>query len=547
MKLSERWRIAGIIVRETRFKGQLEANPANLARVKENADLIGRRIKSSTRITSLVTTVIICTLAAVTIGSSALYVTLGELGPRFAIGLSFFLLLSFVVIIFMNLTATTGFFSAGAMKLPATLPLSQKDLEGLTFMAFIRAFIIQIVVILTVAPLMILFFFGWVPFLLALLACGATASLSIGSLVKLTKWFHVKSISTDDSKVSAIVRISASLGMAIGMILVFSFGSFMPAIIEIIGQLATSAGPEVYTGLAIIFPFSYGILTSAMTQSVMFEQTTVLVALAAVGLYSLLAILSYQKTQGTLRAVALGNVATSTATKIRLAAVDIATPLRAIIRKDLKLATRNIGSVFVFVIPLFLLMMMIPMFWGWSQQEALRSRAVLVAVEYANIFGGIGIVSVLRFDAQGASIQEGLPIATTMTLEAKAVIALIPYLASMVILTLSLLFFPLILPVILLIPIIQLPLGFGLAFLTGAVLYRIRGGGRATSIDFSSDPGIAFFAAAIGGIAGIAPLLGYAGAMILTGQHIFSFLAQAVIVAVEMLLILRAVPKMLKD
>ena len=40
MNRSESWRAAGVVAQEVRFQSYLEANPANLARVKENPDKI---------------------------------------------------------------------------------------------------------------------------------------------------------------------------------------------------------------------------------------------------------------------------------------------------------------------------------------------------------------------------------------------------------------------------------------------------------------------------------------------------------------------------
>ena len=38
MKFRERWKLAGTISSEIRFKGYLDANPSNLARIKEEPE-----------------------------------------------------------------------------------------------------------------------------------------------------------------------------------------------------------------------------------------------------------------------------------------------------------------------------------------------------------------------------------------------------------------------------------------------------------------------------------------------------------------------------
>ncbi len=61
------------------------------------------------------------------------------------------------------------------------------------------------------------------------------------------------------------------------------------------------------------------------------------------------------------------------------------------------------------------------------------------------------------------------------------------------------------------------------------------------------EPGMAFLAAGVAAAVGIVPLLGYGIAMIATGQHIVSIIAQAAMVAIVVLVVLRFVPRLLKD
>jgi hypothetical protein len=237
MKFSECWRLAGVVSRESRFQAFLEMNPSNLARIKENPDRIARSIKSSSRISFVMTSVILLMIAIIALAASAFDESIGNPGPRLAVGLAVYLALSFVVVFFLNLTSTTGLISSGAMNLPATLPLSKADLEQLSFMTFARVFFAPVILSLTIFPIGSLIVFGPLVSLIAFVACASTVSIAIGALIGMSKWFHKKSHSSDESRSSAFVRIAASLGIVIGMMSVYGLSSYLPSIILFITQL----------------------------------------------------------------------------------------------------------------------------------------------------------------------------------------------------------------------------------------------------------------------------------------------------------------------
>ncbi len=547
MKFSERWRLAGIISAEVRFKGYLEMNPTNLARVKENPQKIARSIKSNSRFSTFITTALVFSLAVLTAVMAFVDDTIGVPQTRLAVGLSIFLVLSFVLLIFLNLSVTTGFFSADVISFPATLPLSKRNLDELSLLAFIRVFIAPTILILTIFPIITLIAIGPGPALVALAGCAATVSLAIGALTKMAIWFRKKSHQVDGSRMNAVVRISASLGLALGMVVAFSMGSWLPSLIHFIADLTIGMGTQGSSLLALLFPFSFGFLASAIQFGLLVPSTTILAALGASALYAFLAILSYRRTGNALQHITVGGVSSRRTLELRDINVNTSTALRSIISKDLKLATRNIGSSFVFIIPLFLVVFIFPMMAGWSQSEALRSLTALISVEYGNFFGGITIISVMMFDTQGASIQAGLPIKSREVLNAKVTMAMFPYVGSMIMVSFLLSMFPLTSPLIPLIPLIQIPCGYTISIAVGAFTYWKRGGGRAVSISVVADTGMTFLAAVIGALVGFVPLVGYGVAMILTGNHIVSLATQSAIMVMELILVQSQVPKLLKD
>jgi predicted permease len=546
MKFSESWKLAGVVSQEARFQAYLEMNPSNLARVKEQPERIARSIKSSSRISNLMTTFILIMIAVVALAASAFDTSIGRPEARLAVGFTVYLALSFVVVFFLNLTSTTGLITSGAMDLPATLPLSKADIEQLSFMTFARVFLAPVLLSLTIFPVGCLLIFGPLVAGAAFVACASTVSIAIGALIGMSKWFYKKSHSSDESRSSTFVRIAASMGIVIGMVSVYSLSSYLPDMMRFIIQLSDMWGETAFTSLALIFPFSYGFFAASFAFTM--PLNTMLASVIGTCFYTVVAIVAYRRSGKSLREVTIGGVPTTQTLSEKEVTVDVTSPLKAMIRKDLKLATRNIGSAFVFAIPIFLVIMLFPMLQFWKDDAGfLRSMATLTAVTYANLFGGISLVSILMFDTQGASVHEGLPISSKLVLTTKTSILLVPYILSMIAIDLMILINNPISPFLLLIPIIQIPCGYIVGMAVGGTVFRMRGGGRAVAVNVTSDQAMGLVSAAVGAIVGLAPLIAYGLAMLTTGSHIISLVSQGIIVLALVLVAWRLIPRLLKD
>jgi hypothetical protein len=546
VKFSERWRIAGVIASEIRFQGYLETNPSNLARMKEDPAKIAKAIKSASIVNTFMTTMILILIAITSIAASVFGGALANPEIRVAIGFSIYLLLSFVVLFFLNLTTTTGFFTSGVMRLPATLPLSQSELENLALLAFARVFIAPVIVMMTIYPVACLLIFGPIIAIVAFVACAATISLSIGSLIRVAKWFYRKTHAADESRLSIIARMAAMMGIVIGMLSAYSIVSYLPDLIRFIVQTSTVVGPEFLTVLALVFPFSFGFLASATAYGLALPPLTILASVVSSVLYSILAVVSCRKSGRSLRLVTLGGISTGRTRPVKEVNVRVIKPLPAMIRKDLKLASRSIGGAIVFVFPIFIVVIMYPMIALWTN-GGVRSLSALMAVEYGNLFAGLAIVMIMMFDVQGASIHEGLPISTRLTLKSKTAIVLVPYICSMLLITIVLGLHPVVTPLILVIPLVQIPAGYAIAMSVGSTIYRVRGGGRAVAVNLAADQLMGLLAGVIAALVGIIPLVGYGIVMIATGSHILSLLTQLALATLEAMLAYRLVPMILKD
>jgi hypothetical protein len=544
MKFSERWRLAGIIAKEVRFKGFLEANPSNLGRVKEDAAGISQRMASSGRINALVSSLLFVLLAAFAAWAS-IDPSIGSPETRFAFGYSLFFLFSFVIVFFFNLTTTSGFFVSRVMDLPSTLPLERADLGRLAFFAFARVFVAPAVAILTVFPIASLILFGPAAAVVAIIGGATTIALAMGSLIGFSRWFYVKTHSSRESRLSTIVRLAATLGIVVGIMSISMAVNIMPAVVRLLVGVSSILGPGFLMVLSAVYPFSFGFLAASVEFEGSLPIVTVIIAIAAASGYTLLGLRAYRMAGASLKSIGLGGKTKGRTGPAGAITLDIVSPMRAVIRKDMKLASKNIGSAMVFAIPVLVAVMMYPMIAFWK--GGVRSMTVLMALEYAGTFAGILVLSIMMFDTQGASIQAGLPLSTKTVLRAKVAVALAVYLFSLALLDIIVAAQTLITPLLILMPLAQIPAGYSIPMVVGGIVYRIRGAGHAVAVNVSAEPGIAFTAAILGSIVGVVPLLAYGLTMIVTGSHIMCLVSQAGIALLEAGVVRRLVPSVLKD
>ncbi len=548
MSFRERWKIAGTIAQEIRFHGMLEANPSNLSRIKEKPERVVKQIKRSASWNAVLTGFVIIMIGFMMVVSVLFLGISSERELNFAISLGIFLGLGFVIIFFVNLTSATGFFNAGAMLLPATLPLGRSDLEELMTLVFVRIFVAPFVLLLTIFPIITSLAFGIVTGIFVLGALATTLILALSALIRAAGWFYQKSQSGGESAFSVIIRVGAGIGMTLGIIMAYSAMNFVPYIVEFIIFVTTAISPEVLSIFALIFPFSFGFVAAMLTYGLVFSLPTSIIAIVASIIYVFLGVRSYRSSGRVLRSLALGGVPMAVTSTIRPIDLHISSSIPALIRKDIRVATRSLGSIMLLVFPFLMIFPILPaLFIGYTASNVIRSFSVLMVVGYTTMFAGLSIMGLLGLDTQGASVYEGLPLQTRQVLNSKITIFAISYSATLLIVFILLLSSRLISPFLLFIPLFQLPCAYSIGGAVGGAIYRIRGGGRVTSVNLVGDQAISFIALIVSAIVGFLPLIGYSVILLQTGSHLLSILSQLSISLLEMVLLLIGIPRVLRD
>ncbi len=547
MRFQERWRLAGIILAEARFQGFLDSNPMYRTSIKENPKKIIRSIKSNILVNNFLL-VFVLLITALSAAASGLF-----LGPggdsllQLTFSFAMFLLFGFAIIFFLNLLSTIGLFSSDLYTLPAIQPLTKQEGTELIMLAFIRMFLWPILILVLVYPIAILFFIGPFAAAVAFVGCLSTASLSIGALIVTSRWFYRKAHSSSQSKGSAALRIIAGLGIAVGMIIAYSMMSLIPVIIEFVSQILSIPGME-YTMflLGALFPISYGILLTFVSDPLSTPLLLVLISSVASVLYTGLAYVVYRRGGAILKSAIIGGIEVGTTSQEQ--SVDIRTrgQVGAIILKDLRLASRNLGTTVIFVFPLLMLIALFPML-QFIPALHLRSLNVLVALGYAQGFSGIIIIALLTFDTQGSSILEGLPIGSTKTMQAKVTLFLFIHVMTTVVITFMIYVSNPITPLLLWLPILQIPMGYAMATMTIVGVFRTKGRGRAVAVSLGSDTPTLLLGIVLSGVIGTAPLIVYGVLLVQYGTHIVALLGQGIATLLLCAFSFWSGPRFLKD
>jgi hypothetical protein len=544
LKLSKLWYIAGVAAKEMRLVGAVSANPGGYAQLTEKHDRLIKTLKRSVKWSGIASAMIIGMLTLFSLLLAASPFIEGD--PQIILVFSFtmFMGFSFVLLFVLNLQNTAAYFSSKSIELLSTLPLSPNDFDSLCTLSFLRIFFAPVLAILILFPVGTLLLFGPLIAGLSFLSCVVTVLISVAALVKASKWFHHKMTSTPHSKWGAVVRIATSFGLIIGIFAVFGMMNYIPILIQFVTQIDVGVDSPLFTVLAWVFPIPIGLLAASVVHGMTLPLLTTLSATIATIAYSLLAVYSVRWSGRSLREISFGGISRTEAPPDKVE-FKPTSPLSGIIRKDMRLGSRSMNAIMTFTFPLLMALFVYP-FLTMSPEGVIRSTNALVGIGYAQTFMGISIIGLLSIDSQGASVFAGLPLRSYMNLQAKAIIFLVCEVLAMSVVSLLLVFNPIIVPLLILMPLCQIPCGYAFAMAVGATIYLRKGGGSAVALNLSSEQGLVMISMAVGAVVGLLPLIGYGLALLSTGSHMISLSVQLLVSILESMIIWRLAPRLLK-
>lgn len=481
----EAWRIAGKIAFEVQFRSAMSMSSGAMTQTVEKQI---EKARSNARFNKLTVSFFIAMLAAafgiVVWGTiSGLYGTPEEFRwITIAFTVSIFCLLGFAFLVFWGIMVSTSFISSNAASIGHYLPVSRVDTGKLALLSYVRLFDAQMVSIAVIFPLAygiaIYFFSGLaIPAILGYLACLVGFLVSVGlaitTMLLLALYFYTRIQSTGGSRLGSIVRL---LFIVLWVVAIMGFSlafQLLNIIIPLLEGLAIQLTPFWYL-LYFAYPFSMGtfvVLATGIPGTPAFWLDFIVV-----GLYVVLALIGLRWSRNFLQRIGTGSVTVSTSTVIHPVTVKVSRVGVALLRKDIRIATRTPGQAIMFFLP-FLTMLPIFLQFIWEIGVVYVSD-ILSFIVIPTVMLGFFSIFFLSVEARGMAYTMTLPLPTERILRAKAQLLTLTAIAIPVFVIAVSFFKPFTNPVSFLIAASMVPTVYASAYISLVLFTRVVGGGR---------------------------------------------------------------------
>ena len=348
-----------------------------------------------------------------------------------------FNLMQLIYLIMLGMFAIGAMMSGDTFRWYETLPISKKRLRKLGFMTVFRNLDVGLITMILAFP--IIMFAVSLNILLALVALMISVinvMFSFSILVLIAgRISRVLKISEAGSKKATLIRIFTMLSY---MVVIFSASFFVQWIITSVGAFfdmtASSDIPLIVNIIMslIPYPFSSGYLITMSMEPSSFSPILWVSALFGVGLFILLTFFTYKKALKAMRTV---TSSASLEAKQSLSSnetyekpievlIEPRTPIKAYIRKDLSIATRDIQTFMFIIMPfVFPFMVLIPLLISPSGlMDSFTEDFVIVwamVTLYQPMISMMLTSGFLNMEDSGSSILSSLPIRTRNQAKAK--------------------------------------------------------------------------------------------------------------------------------
>ncbi len=426
MKLTEAWRLSRLPYREVVYRslaqernrmwwgsfGRKESNKdsANDSELTKKALQIAKFDKSIISLFNIIVSII--PFGSLLFGSKTL-------GLSSSISLSLAVTFGFMTL--YAIQTLSSFVGAESSVLLMTLPLSPDDFSLITLFSFVRS-VDYLVVGSVLSQVILVAYLTLSPLATALMFVVSLINsvFAVAVALWLSRVFHKNYLRGGRSKKTTVFRglfvlLWGCLLMGVGLLLSVPY-----YILPILDNTLQSANALVGFLLSLIYPFSAGLLISKLSGSII-PLFTSLGALAAIVFYALGAWFSAKWSLGTVKLIAQG--AGVRINRFRAIDFQIKTsgPLRGYVMKDLRVTSRNPGTAFFFVLPVF--ETVIVAFLA-SNLEFLRASTVLIATSMGAIFALLIPLALLNSEGKGIEYAKTLPITSQRMVSAKALITM---------------------------------------------------------------------------------------------------------------------------
>lgn len=412
----ERLRLANVLYREVTFQAIYALKSGNVffsgdrKKQSEGPQLAQRRVLQS-KIT-------VAVLFLLTFLASAVALRFGRSYFDTSLSTVYFdgAIISLVLVVLFSLVWITGlqvalpFVSSQATTALLVLPLSEEDASWVSFLAFMRLFDAPLITALLFFPLVVGYSLNSVGAGLAIVPGVIATEVLALALSLLTARFFSRSVSgaSGGSWSSLVVRWIYLVLWTIPSLVITIFITFSVQIITTLGDWQAN-DPTALQSVFALFPFPYGFLSASLSGTPGTGLPAIAVPVLLAIIYFVLVVFSIQWIHGA--PLALSRISTLSPAKRNAGTeLTLTTPAVAVLKKDLRIASRTPAYAFLLLLPLLDAFVLGLFTYLGSPAPFLAQRyafaGVTVAVLLATFFGPVFFAT----EVIGFSMTRTLPL-----------------------------------------------------------------------------------------------------------------------------------------
>ena len=375
MKLAQLWKYTKNVNLEVTLNSQLESAGSQRERVLENYKKNMGQTKRYSTLINVMTAIFVASISITVI--PALFeinsipfipATIDQISFSISFTMGYFQTLAFIYIVLLKLFVFTGFMSGNSFKFLRTLPISNKDLEKLTFLTFIRMIISDLVVILGTIPVFGLLITGSVGFFITSFFSNFMLILFANGLLITISSYISRNIMKpgENSTGKKFLKILVGIGYIIGFMAIFIIMNSAISFIEnILTASPTLSLGDVNNVLSwIIFPFSANNLVAlSIIPAHLIPMPQLIFSIIGTGIFAIVSFLLIKSgLKGMRKLVYKQDVINSKERKkdasVNEVYIEIGKPVTVLVKKNAVMLGREFGNLMNYLIALALPLML---------------------------------------------------------------------------------------------------------------------------------------------------------------------------------------------
>ncbi|HUK79190.1 MAG TPA: hypothetical protein VLU91_00830 [Nitrososphaerales archaeon] len=528
MKTADAWRLSAIPYSEMAFRSILQ-NSSNMwwgsfgrgsSEAQGRDDLVRRALRIA-RFDKLIITAFVIAAAGAPFLPQALGAPYG-----ISASVTMSLAVSFALIVLYGVQTLSSFVGSGPSPVLSTLPLMREDVSLVNLLSFVRTSDYLVVGSVACEVFFVSVVTGSALSGLFMLLAGCVNSvMGVGAALWLSSVFYRNILGSKQGKRGGALRLALLLAwgvVVLGIGVLFAGAGYLIPLVQ--GVLAT---PDALTGsvLSLVYPFSLGIGVGSTAQS--FAPTSVeRLALGATVAYILIAIAVSKWSMSSVGSFPESASGATGSERVRDTSVALHAPVTAYALKDLRAASSNLTSAFLFALPAFetLVILLIRAFL-----PTLGASTILVAMALGGMVSLILPLVLVSTEGIGFDFAKTMPLKMRTIVFSKALIATTVFLPAVAVVYAESLVKPLASPFSIMIPLASVLAVAAASTLEVRLFLGFAPHGRAT---FALQE-FARMAAGAGLV--LLPATIYATAYILSFSHVLATGAMFAVASAELL------------